>query len=62
MKESTLKLRRTTAMNTIVARLQVLLAGRDIPPVPTNRDAEEAELLTFEWIADRLEEWAGAKV
>ena len=61
MKESTLKLRRTTAMNKIVERLQALLAGRDIPPVPTDSNPEEAELLTHEWIADRLEELWGAK-
>jgi len=61
MKQSTLNFRRTTAMNTIVARLQVLLAGRDIPPVPTSSNPEENELLIYEWIADRLEEWAGTK-
>ena len=45
-----------TAQKRIVAAVETLAQGRDIPPLPEHRDPQQQALFRLEWVADRLEE------
>lgn len=44
------------AQKRILAAVQELAQGRDIPPLPEHRDPQQQALFRLEWVADRLEE------
>ena len=45
-----------TAQKRIVAAVETLAQGRDIPPLPEHRDPQQQALYRLEWTADRLDE------
>ena len=47
-----------TAQKRIVAAVQQLSQGREVPPLPEHRDPQQQALFRMEWIADRLDELA----
>lgn len=50
-----------TAQKRIVAAVQQIAQGREVPPLPEHRDPQQQALFRMEWIADRLDE-LGASV
>lgn len=48
------------AQKRILAAVEKLAQGRDIPPLPQHRDPQQQALFRLEWVADRLEELPAA--
>lgn len=46
------------AQKRIVAAVEKLSQGRDVPPLPAHRDPQQQALFRMEWIAERLDEVA----
>ena len=44
------------AQKRIVAAVEKLSQGRDVPPLPAHRDPQQQALFRMEWIAERLDE------